>query len=833
MDIESIKVRIAEDKQKKTSSYRRYPARFLFMELNSNTQNEILALVSGFGGELLDLSDFIMKKDDGWMSKSRFINVIQKASNNKKDVFVLGFSELIRFFSKKEIESTVLSLFDIENSNITDPESAKHRIYFICFSMMDDVYRVLQDSFPRRELINPFINADYELSGEYREICFVSNEYAQNITKNKITTTVEWIGLWRNSALIDYSCPIWCCSDSLYRWHQKAAPDNAFHIDYIQNAKDYLNKAYGLEIEGSYVKEDAQFWKSLEATVLHLEKPVSLMRAVKQVLSVDSINSRILAAKYLTTNEPFHKWIIRQYVKTNMKDSYLFRVLTLGSTHSRKEFLKDIWQQGYSISNDVLLKERYEIINELTRYTGYINPEAEIKTAIFDTIKNDYFLCLDADSIQDGEHLSQFCIQNAIDKDVVRERLLDYYTHFFKPALLGISDTEKEFIINLFACGIVDKTEIHDTYQNLYSYLYGDAESKIHDKDQYKEYLEAYRVSKINNKDNAYLEQYYADGKANASNLYNMYYSVPHQDTVIAPFIDEAELYIIDGVGAEYLPLIADLLQRNNYHIELCDYATCHLPTITDINKSYIAAYGYKKWFLKFDREVIHGDFYKSATNLRKAFDILEGIIEEIVAESAGKRVVITADHGATARPRWKITKKKYDFSNADHEGRCCKLQTKGDFVDTDDYLVYEDETKPGTHYLASLNEVSLYNRPKYEDHGGATIEELFVPVIIASPEEITKKQEKEYQVIGDKLSVTGLDKSVTFIITPDPDENAFVVEEDLTKHTLVKTGGVFSTVLSTGKEQDIAVCVASKQYKFHISNKSKKNMEGDDGFDD
>ena len=54
-----------------------------------------------------------------------------------------------------------------------------------------------------------------------------------------------------------------------------------------------------------------------------------------------------------------------------------------------------------------------------------------------------------------------------------------------------------------------------------------------------------------------------------------------------------------------------------------------------------------------------------------------------------------------------------------------------------------------------------------------------------------------------------------------------------MTKHTLVKTGGVFSTVLSTGKEQDIIVCVANKQYKFHIANKGKKNMEGDDGFDD
>lgn len=91
------------------------------------------------------------------------------------------------------------------------------------------LYRqVLQNSFARKNLIDPFINSDYELSGEYRQICFVSDEYAQNIKANKITTSVEWIGLWRHSEIVDFSKPIWCCSASLYEWHKKASPDNAY-----------------------------------------------------------------------------------------------------------------------------------------------------------------------------------------------------------------------------------------------------------------------------------------------------------------------------------------------------------------------------------------------------------------------------------------------------------------------------------------------------------------------------------------------------------------------------------------------------------------------------
>lgn len=130
MDVGVIKQKIIEDKAKKSSSYRRYPVRFLFMEMNNNTQNEIEDLVRSSNGELLELSDYIMKKDDGWMTKSRFIQIIKSHTSPSRDTYVVGFSELIRFFSCKEIESTVLSLFDIENSNTID---SQRRIYLICF----------------------------------------------------------------------------------------------------------------------------------------------------------------------------------------------------------------------------------------------------------------------------------------------------------------------------------------------------------------------------------------------------------------------------------------------------------------------------------------------------------------------------------------------------------------------------------------------------------------------------------------------------------------------------------------------------------------------------
>lgn len=831
MDVDEIKRKIGEDKEKSYSSYRRYPVRFLFMELSNNTQNEIIDLVKWADGELLDLSDYIMKKDDGWMTKSRFIQIIKQYSSRTKDTYVLGFSEMIRFFSKKEIESTVLSLFDIENNNILHEDSSHRRIYFICFSMMDNVYKVLQSSFSRRDLIDPFINSEYEVRGQYREVCFVSNEYTDNIKTNKITSSVEWIGLWRHAEVIDFSSPIWCCSENLYKWHQKASPDNAFQIDVVKDTKDYLKKVYSLNVEFAYVPTESIYWDKLKDVCADMSSIESMQDVVKAALNVDATSTSALAGKILITESNYDKWLIKCYVSTYFSSTFLGEVLKMLKSNSKKEFLTCIWEQGYSISDTKLLEERVSIIKELNKYAESVIPEKQIRLAIYEGVQRDVSLDIVVDDSQGGMRLSELSKQTGCDISELRRRLWAYYIKIFKPAYTGLSKAEKEFVINLYSNDVLDKYEIKNVYSALYIYLFGQAENLISGKDEYKYYLKAYRESKVADKDNSYLQNYYENGCANATNLYSMYYDIQRQETVVASYTENSDLYILDGVGAEYLPLLVELIKKNEYDIEFCDYAACHLPSITDVNKGYLSELPFREWFLEFDREVIHGGFYKTAVNLRKAFDILETKVKDIISESDGKRIVITADHGATARARWTDTKKKYDFSTSDHEGRCCKILVKSDYCDTNDYIVYEDEIKPGMPYVISLNETSLYNKPKYEDHGGATIEEVLVPVIVACPHNSTTKI--HYKVMANKLEVSGINKWVSFMITPDPDDEAYLVEVGSDKHILVKQGTVYTAELKSGREQDIVVVVDDEEYQFRTINKASKNMKGDDGFDD
>lgn len=829
MDVDEIKRKINEDKQRVSVSYRRYPVRFVFMELSNKTQDEIMDIVKSTDGELLELSDFIMKKDDGWMTKSRFIQIIKKHTSQTKDTYVVGFSELIRFFSRKEIESTVLSLFDIENQNIMDEQASKRRIYFICFSMIDNVYSVLQNSFPRKELIDPFINSDYETSGLYREVCFVSNEYADSIKKNRITSSVEWIGLWRHSEVLDFSSPIWCCSENLYEWHKKASPDNAFQIDVVRDTKDYLRKAYHIDFAFPYIQSEDEYWDKLKE-ICSQNNNKSVHEIIKLELKVDINSSAALAAKLLTTEDVYTRWLIKNYVCTYMADSFFARILKSLKSSSRKGLLNAIWKEGYWITEDTLLTERLSILKELNKYADSFTPERNIQEAIFEGVSKT--LTIDDLSYDDliDMKLTGICEKTERDISDVRDLLRTYYMTVFKPAFTGLSTVEKEFVINLYSNEVISKAEIKVVYPQLYTYLFGTSESLIKGKEEWKLYLQAYRESKVAGKDNSYLKQYYETGCANSSNLYSMYYELPRQEASITQYQEESDIYILDGVGAEYLPLLVEMIRAKGYEIESCDYAACHLPSITDVNKAYLSELPYKEWILDFDREVIHGEYYRTALNLRKSFDILENIIGDIVSESEGKRIVITSDHGATARAKWTDTKKKYSFENADHEGRCCEIINKSEYSDTEDYIVYEDETRPGKPYIISLNETSLYNRPRYEDHGGATAEEMLVPVIIAVPS--GRENKKSYKVLGDKLNVTGLDKKISFIIVPEPEE-AYVIEADGEKQSLYSEGSQYVAELKSGREQEITVVVDGKEYKFHTINKSKKNMEGDDGFDD
>ena len=153
--------KIIEDKSKK-NIYNRYPIRFIFTPLSNSSENDILMLQTELNKKyynsissdinILNLYD-LLSFEDAWITKTQLINYIKKLLSKKDDFIILGFSELVRFYSREDLEAIIISFMtDIESTN-----DANKRIYFICFSLFEQIALELKTN-NRNETIDPIID---------------------------------------------------------------------------------------------------------------------------------------------------------------------------------------------------------------------------------------------------------------------------------------------------------------------------------------------------------------------------------------------------------------------------------------------------------------------------------------------------------------------------------------------------------------------------------------------------------------------------------------------------------------------------------------------------
>lgn len=131
-------------------------------------------------------------------------------------------------------------------------------------------------------------------------------------------------------------------------------------------------------------------------------------------------------------------------------------------------------------------------------------------------------------------------------------------------------------------------------------------------------------------------------------------------------------------------------------------------------------------------------DFTNNAipTYLSSELDILRKTIEKIATKLMNgeyKRAVMISDHGASRLSVLSKSENQWgSASNAEHSGRCCPIS--------------EIEEKPscaieenGYWVLANYDRFKGGRRANVEVHGGATLEEVVIPIIemVYSPEEI------------------------------------------------------------------------------------------------
>ncbi len=243
------------------------------------------------------------------------------------------------------------------------------------------------------------------------------------------------------------------------------------------------------------------------------------------------------------------------------------------------------------------------------------------------------------------------------------------------------------------------------------------------------DYFEAYKRQKISNSlENDFLV------KVEEFALNRKYNRLPTRNEVIEGLDKtEAYLYWLDALGVEYLAFISDLVRSRGLSLSI-NIARSELPTITSINRGFFDDWqGSKKEKIEELDTVKHSDAggYNFENNdlpihLAKELDIISKAIDKAATELAlrhYKRILIASDHGASRLAVLRRKEEKYETdTKGEHSGRCCKLFEPYDLpfaAEENGYLV-----------LADYGRFKGSRAANVEVHGGASLEEVVVPVI-------------------------------------------------------------------------------------------------------
>jgi hypothetical protein len=313
--------------------------------------------------------------------------------------------------------------------------------------------------------------------------------------------------------------------------------------------------------------------------------------------------------------------------------------------------------------------------------------------------------------------------------------------------------TERKEFVSLLATRTNDKKKIIDraalTYGLLTDYLskYTFTDPKVGEEMNalLTEYFEKYKTQKIENKMAFdFLEQIerLAQGRK--------YNALRTREEVLTSIADKdsAFLYWVDALGVEFLGFVQRLCERKGLSLRI-HIAQAILPTITSINKGF-----YDEWDSsrkqKEERldELKHkesgGYNYENEqlpVHLSEELDVIETVIEKaatMLALHQFNKILIVSDHGASRLAVINGQEEKYETdTKGKHGGRCC--------IRPDDYsptvydLPFATESPDGKYLvLANYGRFKGSRKANVEVHGGATLEEVVIPIIeltLANPQ--------------------------------------------------------------------------------------------------
>ena len=191
--------------------------------------------------------------------------------------------------------------------------------------------------------------------------------------------------------------------------------------------------------------------------------------------------------------------------------------------------------------------------------------------------------------------------------------------------------------------------------------------------------------------------------------------------------IGDAKLYWLDGLGVEFLSFVKQISTELSLSTRI-QVARAELPTLTSINKNFFEEWPGAK-FRKNERldELRHGTRNLSTPlYFCDELFIIEDVLKEIcqsLQHGESSKIILTSDHGSSRGAVTYRGKTWRMHSVGEHGGRCCLVDKR------DERPICAAESN-GYYSLSNYDRFQGGRLDGVELHGGATLEEVLIPVI-------------------------------------------------------------------------------------------------------
>lgn len=720
--IDNLYNEIVEDKNwtGAESSFRnRYPLRFVLFE-NFADFNEFINECSNH--------NVFVQSMEGWMNEGyddqllthsqlakRFEEYVKSIPAN--DFVIAPFSEITRFYdnnSYTEFDSLLKTIRLIQS-----PEDAQHnhqRIYVPIIGMQGKMNRFKNDpNIHIWEYRSGIENQNYQL------ILTKGSIYGVNGLKNKYSLCAnlrEWISLWKDGTKVKKQ--IICSSKAIFNNARYAQPDNAFYYVICNNALEFLTKGLELNFGNTIPKEDELvYWEQL-ASYIDVDN-FNFESFVNEKFNSFSLDDESeFVQSWFEHKDDFMRWLLKTiFLVKYSNQSYLGRVLDSIQSQSTVDLFSTlavhIFEEPY---NKEAIRQRLTILREAQKYGIQITESAE-------------------------QQVDAKLRAMAADP----ERGCYYAMKYITPLTLS----EKKLLIRWLGENRIDRDSVTDLFPELYYYTqpFGLQMSDVNL--WVNSYFTEYCKAKVCNKITDTIAESIKSKNESPSSFELWRDNFKTVRTLLCSRTDIDIFYWIDGLGVDWIPFITKVIEKHmvdGIYLNEIHIASAELPTRTANNKEKLES-------LTVDELKKIGDIDSFAHTQKnypdyiiEEFSKVEKAIATVLAQYNGKKIALISDHGISYLSGL-ASGLNIGGVKSDHAGRCAVCEN-GTISKDNNYIVMDDGKT-----ICSLSHNSLTSKTPVGQgaHGGATPEEVLVPIFIIS----NQKNASTYsaKLLGNEISAS------------------------------------------------------------------------------